>query len=89
MQNDNNTIGAIAGMSGGTWAEAVAEYVAALTPGLVLQLNTCTPTSNPGTVSGGAVVATDDPSGTLGFEIRSHPFQLTVMAPYRAMGSIA
>lgn len=68
-QHDNNALGAATGATGGTWAEAVAEYVAALTPGLVLQLQTCTPTGDPGTVTGGAVVATDDPSGVIGFQI--------------------
>lgn len=70
VQNDNNALGAATGESGGDWVEAVAEYVAALTPGLVLQLQTATPTGNPGTISGGAVAATDDPSGVIGFEIR-------------------
>lgn len=73
VQNDNNALAAATGMTGGTWAEAVAEYVAALTPGLVLQLQTCTPTANPGTVSGGSVAATNDPSGVIGFEIRDAP----------------
>lgn len=69
-QNDNNALDAATGASGGTWAEATAEFVAALTPGLVLQLQTCTPTANPGTVSGGAVAATNDPSGVIGFQIK-------------------
>lgn len=72
-QHDNNALAAATGESGGDWAEAVAEYVAALTPGLVLQLQTCTPTANPGTVSGGAVAATNDPSGVIGFQIRAEP----------------
>lgn len=73
VQNDNNALGSATGESGGDWTEAVAEYVAALNPGLVLQLQTCTPTANPGTVSGGAVAATDDPSGVIGLEIRPKP----------------
>lgn len=71
VQNDNNSLAAATGATGGTWAEATAEFVAALTPGLVLQLQTCTPTANPGTVSGGAVAATNDPSGVIGFQIRA------------------
>ena len=70
VQNDNNALADATGATGGTWAEAVAEYVAVLTPGLVLQLQTCQPTANPGTVSGGSVAATNDPSGVIGFEIR-------------------
>lgn len=73
LQNDNNALAAATGETGGDWTEAVAEFVAALTPGMVLQLQTCTPTGNPGTVSGGAVAATNDPSGVLGFEIRDSP----------------
>ena len=77
-QNDNNALAAATGMSGGTWAEATAEFVAALAPGLVLQLQTCTPTADPGTVSGGAVAAANDPSGVIGFQIRdSAPVILT------------
>jgi hypothetical protein len=72
-QNDNNALAAATGESGGDWVEAVAEYVAALTPGLVLQIQTCTPTANPGTVSGGAVAATNDPSGVIGFAIDDSP----------------
>ncbi|MGH6690501.1 MAG: hypothetical protein ACREF4_07470, partial [Gammaproteobacteria bacterium] len=72
-QDDNNTGAAIAGMSGGTWTEPVAEYSNATwgPQGIVLYINVCTPTANPGTVSGGAQVATNDESGTIGFEIRS------------------
>jgi hypothetical protein len=68
-QNDNNTAGNATGATGGTWTEAVAEYVAALTPGLMMQLQTCTPTSDPGTVFGGSVATTNDPCSTIGFEI--------------------
>ena len=69
-QNDNNASTSATGETGGDWTEAVAEYVAALTPGLQLQLQTCTPTANPGTVSGGSVATTNDPCGVIGFEIR-------------------
>lgn len=68
-QNDNNTSGDATGATGGTWTEAVAEYVAALTPGLQLQIQTCVPTANPGTVSGGTVATTNDPCGVIGFQI--------------------
>lgn len=75
VQDDNNTGGAIAGMSGGTWAEAVAEYSNATwgPQGIVMYLNTCTPTADPGTVSGGAQVATNDESGTIGLQILDAP----------------
>lgn len=72
-QNDNNTMGSATGESGGDWTEAVAEYTANLTPGLAMQLQTCTPTANPGTVSGGVTATTDDPCGVIGFEIRPKP----------------
>jgi hypothetical protein len=69
-QNDNNAFASPTGESGGDWVEAVAEYTAALTPGLSLGIETCTPTANPGTVSGGAMATTNDPCGVIGFEIR-------------------
>lgn len=69
-QNDNNTAGNATGESGGDWVEAVAEFTAALTPGLMLQVQTCTPTGDPGTVSGGAVATTNDPCGVIGFQIK-------------------
>lgn len=69
-QNDNNATGDATGESGGDWVEAVAEYTAALTPGFTIQIQTCTPTGNPGTVTGGAVATTNDPCGVIGFEIR-------------------
>lgn len=69
-QNDNNTTGDATGESGGDWVEAVAEYVAVLTPGLLLQIQTCIPTANPGTVSGGSVATTNDPCGVIGFQIK-------------------
>lgn len=70
-QDDNNTPPAITGMSGGTWAEQ-AEYVNATwgPQGIQMSINTCTPTSNPGTVSGGSIAITNDEAGTIGFEIR-------------------
>jgi hypothetical protein len=70
-QDDNNTPPAITGMTGGTWAEN-AEYVDATwgPQGVQLSINTATPTANPGTISGGAQVATNDEAGTIGFEIR-------------------
>lgn len=70
LQNDNNSLASATGETGGDWVEAVAEFTAALTPGLVLQIQTATPTANPGTISGGAVAATNDPAGVVGFEIR-------------------
>lgn len=83
LQNDNNALAAATGETGGDWTEAVAEFVAALTPGLVLQLQTATITSPPGSISGGSVAATNDPSGVIGFEIAPAPAAqtLTCTAP--------
>ena len=69
-QNDNNTAASATGESGGDWTESVAEFVAALTPGLMMQIQTCIPTADPGTVSGGSVATTNDPCGVIGFEVR-------------------
>ncbi len=71
-QNDNNATGDATGESGGDWVEAVAEYTVALTPGFTLQIQTTTPTGNPGTVSGGSVATTNDPCGVIGFQIKQN-----------------
>lgn len=83
-QNDNNGQANATGESGGDWALAVAEFTAALTPGLALSIQTCIPTSDPGTVSGGAVATQNDPCGVIGFWIRDVPGEPPplVMAPY-------
>lgn len=69
-QNKNNATGSFTGETGGNWTQAVAAYTAALTPGLTLQIQTCTPTSDPGTVTGGTFNTVDDPVGCIGFQIR-------------------
>ena len=74
-QNDNNTAASATGETGGDWVEAVAEYVAALTPGIMLQIQTCIPTANPGTVEGGSVATANDPCGVIGFQIKPHANQ--------------
>jgi len=79
-QNDNNAFVSPTGESGGDWVEAVAELTAALTPGLSIGLCTCTPTANPGTVSGGNIATTNDPCGVIGFQILAQP-DPTVVTP--------
>lgn len=70
-QDDDNSEEAIVGMSGGTWGGHVEYSNATWGPqGIVLYLNVCTPTANPGTVSGGSIAAANDEAGTIGFEIR-------------------
>lgn len=68
-QNDNNAFASPTGESGGNWVEAVAEYTVALTPGLSIGIVTCTPTADPGTVTGGSDNTGNDPCGVLGFQI--------------------
>ncbi len=70
-QNDNNAFANATGESGGDWVEAVAEYTVALTPGFSLGLQTCVPTANPGTVSGGSDNTANDPAGVLVCQIQS------------------
>ena len=70
-QNDNNTFANATGESGGDWVEAVAEYTVALTPGFSLGIQTCVPTANPGTVSGGSDNTLNDPAGVLVCQIQS------------------
>jgi len=71
-QDDNNTEEAIVNMTGGTWGGHIEYSNATWGPqGIVLYLNTATPTANPGTITGGAMVAANDEAGTIGFEIRA------------------
>jgi hypothetical protein len=74
-QNDNNAFVSPTGETGGDWVEAVAEYTVALTPGFSLGIETCTPTANPGTVTGGTMATTNDPCGVIGFQIKESNFQ--------------
>lgn len=76
-QNDNNAFASPTGEAGGDWVEAVAEYTVALTPGFSLGIETCIPTADPGTVSGGSMATTNDPCGVIGFQILTEPFVLT------------
>lgn len=71
-QTDDNALENYAGASGGTWGN---RYVGVSTLGsqLAMSMNVCTPDADPGTVSGGAMSVTNDPSGTIGFEIRTQP----------------
>lgn len=87
-QDDNNAEEAIVGMSGGTWGGHTEYSNATWGPqGIVLYLNTCTPTGNPGTVTGGAMVAANDEAGTIGFEIR--PRGIRFLAPLVPLGRAA
>jgi hypothetical protein len=92
-QNDNNTLASATGETGGDWTEATAEFTANLTPGLGMGIQTCTPTGNPGTVSGGTDNTTNDPVGVIGFQIMdSNPIgvgALTIdgFAPTVSVGS--
>jgi hypothetical protein len=71
FQADDNPQASATGATGGTWAEAVAEYIqSATTPDTALHIQTCTPTSDPGTVTGGSVSTLNDPCGVIGFQIK-------------------
>ena len=73
FQLDDNAQASATGESGGDWTEIGAghEYVqAATTPDSCLHIQTCTPTDDPGTVTGGAVSTANDVCGVIGFEIR-------------------
>lgn len=77
-QNDNNTAASASGEAGGDWTESVAEFTSALTPGLMLQVQTAVLDTNPGTISGGSVATTSDPCGVIAFEIRAVPASASV-----------
>ena len=69
-QNDDNTVASATGESGGNWVEAVAEYTATTGTGVMMQIQTATPTGDPGTISGGSAATANDPCGVIGFEVR-------------------
>lgn len=71
-QDDNNSLAAGGAQTGGTWAEAVGEFLSTTigAQGCVCQLQTCTPTADPGTVTGGVLTTAADEGSTIGFEIR-------------------
>lgn len=83
-QNDNNAFVNATGETGGDWVEAVAEYTVALTPGFSLGIQTCIPTANPGTVSGGTIATTNDPCGVIGFQILTQPAVPVTVTPATA-----
>jgi hypothetical protein len=72
-QDDNNAFAAATGESGGSWTEPVAEAVSTTigAQGCVCGIQVCTPTGDPGTVSGGTANATADEGSSIGFEIRA------------------
>jgi len=74
-QDDNNAFAAAGAVTGGTWAEPVAEFVSTTigAQGCITGIQTCTPTADPGTVTGGTANATADEGSTIGFEIRAEP----------------
>lgn len=77
-QNDNNALADPTGESGGNWVRAVTEYTVALTPGFSIGICTATPTGDPGTISGGSMATTNDPCGTIAFQIKpSNPQNIT------------
>ena len=71
-QDDNNYHSSLGDVTGGTWAEAVSDYVSSSVgpAGGCLQLQVGTPTSDPGTIAGGTVAGNDDEANTICFEIR-------------------
>jgi hypothetical protein len=77
FQMNDNAIANATGETGGDWVESVAEYTqTATTPDSVLFQQTCTPTGDPGTVTGGAIATANDNVGVVGFEIRASAPQL-------------
>lgn len=81
-QDDNNSHAGLGDVGNGTWVEAVADFVdtAVGAQGAKLQIQVGTPTSDPGTISGGTVAGTDDEANTLNFEIRPNAAAVPVEA---------
>ena len=71
-QDDDNAHAGLGVVTGGTWAEAVADYIDTTVgpQGACLQIQVGTPTADPGTISGGTVAGANDEANTLNFEIR-------------------
>lgn len=89
-QDDNNAFAAAGAVTGGTWTEPVAEFVSTSigAQGCICGIQTCTPTGDPGSVSGGTANATADEGSTIGFEIRpSAPSSTIVEADGAAAGA--
>ena len=68
--NDNDQVPST-GESGGDWTEPLAEFKTTLGLDGAMQLQTATPTADPGTISGGTCATASDPCGVIAFEIRS------------------
>ena len=69
FQADDNGMGAATGVTGGTWTQRALYEQIATTPDSALALYDCTPTANPGTVSGGGIATANDPCIVVGFRI--------------------
>jgi hypothetical protein len=77
-QDDNNSFAAGGAVTGGTWAKPGGGYTDFVSTtigaqGCITGIQTCTPTADPGTVTGGTANATADEGSTIGFEIRAEP----------------
>jgi hypothetical protein len=73
VQDDNNSFAAAGAVTGGTWAEPVAEFVSASlgAQGCIVGIQTSTPTGDPGKISGGTANATADEGSSIGFAIHA------------------
>jgi len=69
FQADDNGMASATGATGGTWTQRALYEQLATTPDSALALYDCTPTANPGTVSGGGIATANDPTGSIGFPI--------------------
>jgi hypothetical protein len=71
VQDDNNSFAAAGAVTGGTWAEPVAEFVSTTlgAQGCCVGIQTSTPTGNPGHISGGTANATADEGSSIGFSL--------------------
>jgi len=75
VQDDNNAFAAAGAVTGGTWAEPVAEFVSTTlgVQGCCVGIQTSTPTGNPGQISGGTANATADEGCSIGLAIHDAP----------------
>ena len=79
--NDDNAVDAFTGMTGGTWAEAVAEYASGTGTDGCIQLQTATLATS-GTINGGTeTMAVSDAWGVVGFALIGTTVEEAVYVP--------
>jgi len=89
-QVDDNAQANATGETGGDWVLANAQALSAgITPDVSLSVQTCIPTADPGTVTGGTVATANPSVGVTGFETRPNLPPPSVPPPYIVLAPMA